>query len=94
MQPLNRKQIKAGQQTQSGSRKKTGSIRAVTGESWNNRFIIIAVGVVVAAAVLIAALAFVSRQPGEAVETLGNEHIALVDAEHASYNSNPSTSSV
>lgn len=47
-----------------------------------------------AAAVLIAALAFVSRQPGEAVETLGNEHIALVDAEHASYNSNPSTSSV
>jgi hypothetical protein len=69
-----------------GSRKKTGGIQAVTGESSDKKFIIIAVGVVVAVAVLIAALAFISRQPGEAVDTQGNEHIESVDAEHESYN--------
>ena len=37
-------------------------------------------------------LAIMSQQPGEAVETLGNEHIESVNAEHEAYNTNPPTS--
>ncbi len=78
-----------------GNRRKSGpkrSVKAATGESSDKKFIIIAAGVVLAVALLMVALAFMSRQPGEAVETMGNEHIASVDAEHEPYNSNPPTS--
>lgn len=81
-----------GNKRRAGPKKKTAGVQAVTGGGSDNRFIIIAVGVVVAVAVLIAALAFLSRQPGEAVETMGNEHIESVNAEHAPYNSDPPTS--
>ncbi len=78
-----------------GNRRRSGSkrsVKAATGGGSNNRFIIIVVGVVVAVALLMVALAFLSRQPGEAVETQGNEHIASVDAKHGPYNSDPPTS--
>ena len=81
-----------GNRRRVGSRRKSGSAGSVTGVSQGNRFTIIVVGVVVAVAVLIAVLAFMSRQPGEAVETQGNEHIASVNANHKSYNTNPPTS--
>lgn len=81
-----------GNKRRAGSKKNKGGVQAVTGGSPDNRFIVIAVGVVVAVAVLIAVLAFLSRQPGEAVETLGNEHIASVNAEHEPYKSDPPTS--
>lgn len=94
--PLNRKRAKEdrelGNKRKAGSKRNTGGVRAVTGESSDRKFIVIAVGVVVAVALLIAGLAFLSRQPGESVETMGNEHIASVDAEHEPYNTDPPTS--
>jgi hypothetical protein len=33
-----------------------------------------------------------SRQPGKEVESLGNEHIASIDAPHKPYNTDPPTS--
>ncbi|CAN5743216.1 hypothetical protein BH23ACT11_BH23ACT11_08310 [soil metagenome] len=54
--------------------------------------IIVVGGVVLAVAVIIVVLALMSRQPGAAVDTLGNEHIESVNAQHEPYNTNPPTS--
>lgn len=78
-----------------GNRRKSGpkrTVKAATGGSSDKKLIIIAVGVVAVVAALMVVLALMSRQPGEAVETQGNEHIASVDAEHEPYNSDPPTS--
>lgn len=64
----------------------------LSGEDSGRRFIIIAAGVVIAVALLMVVLALLSRQPGESVETMGNQHIESPDSEHAPYNSDPPTS--
>ncbi len=57
-----------------------------------NRFVLLVSGVVVLIALLIGMLALLGRQPGETVETQGNEHIASINAEHKPYNTDPPTS--
>lgn len=54
--------------------------------------VIVVGAVVLAVALIMVVLALMSRQPGEAVETLGNQHIESVNAEHEPYNTNPPTS--
>jgi hypothetical protein len=57
-----------------------------------NRFVLLVSGVVVLVALLIGMLALLDKQPGEAVETQGNEHIVSSNAEHEPYHTDPPTS--
>jgi hypothetical protein len=65
-----------------------------TSKHWflRNRLLLMVAGVLVLMAMLISVLALLGRQPGEAVETQGNEHIESVNAEHEPYNTDPPTS--
>lgn len=54
--------------------------------------VIVIGAVVLAVGLIMVVLALMSRQPGQAVETMGNEHIESVNAEHEPYNTNPPTS--
>jgi hypothetical protein len=65
-----------------------------TSKDWfvRNRLLLVVAGVLALMAVLISVLALLGRQPGEAVETQGNEHIESVNAEHEPYNTDPPTS--
>lgn len=72
--------------------KKTGAARTVNQEGSIYKSLFVIGAVVVAVAGLMVVLAIMSQQPGESVETLGNEHIASVNAEHEAYNTDPPTS--
>ncbi|CAN5647709.1 hypothetical protein BH24ACT22_BH24ACT22_02690 [soil metagenome] len=72
--------------------KKPGGVQAGSQDGSMYKGILIIGGVVVAVAGLMVVLAIMSQQPGQAVESLGNEHIESVNAEHKSYNTNPPTS--
>lgn len=72
--------------------KKPGAAWTVNQDGSMYKGILLIGAVVVAVAGLMVVLAIMSQQPGEAVETLGNEHIESVNAEHEPYNTNPPTS--
>jgi hypothetical protein len=72
--------------------KKSGVARSGSQDGSIYKGLFIVGAVVVAVAGLMVVLAIMSQQPGEAVESLGNEHIDSVNAEHEPYNTNPPTS--
>lgn len=76
------------------SRKRNSKVKAGAGQPDPQlvKGAIVVGAVVLAVALIMVVLALMSQQPGEAVESQGNQHIESVDAEHAPYNTNPPTS--
>lgn len=90
---MNRKRRSSGPEyeapSRNGQRPPVGVGRLKLG---SGKLVLGAAAAVVAVGVLVFVLDSTARQPGQAVETLGNKHIVSPEADHAAYNTDPPTS--